>query len=141
MADIDDTEWPPYLEALVAAPANHRLLFEDDAVRVLDVAVQPGERENLHHHGWPSIMVVLTRPTYRNFDVNGNEIPPSGGTPADPRLPRALHLPPKRPHCVEVAADAPHGFHGIRIEFNLHLSSRHRQSALVKAVSPRGEFP
>ena len=68
MPESDDTEWPPHLDALVAAPANHRLLFEDDPVRVLEVTVQPGERENLHHHRWPSLMVVLARPNYRNFD-------------------------------------------------------------------------
>ena len=85
----------PRTEALAAAPANHRLLFEDDAVRVLEVTVQPGERENLHHHRWPSIMVVLARPNYRNFDADGNEIP-RGGTPASPVLPRALRLPARR---------------------------------------------
>jgi hypothetical protein len=31
-------------------------------MRVLEVAVEPGERENLHHHRWPSIMVVLASP-------------------------------------------------------------------------------
>ena len=81
MPETDEKEWPPHLDALVAAPANHRLLFEDDSVRVLEVTVEPGERENLHHHRWPSIMVVLARPNYRNFDADGNEIPPSGGTP------------------------------------------------------------
>jgi hypothetical protein len=55
MTYIDATEWPPHLEALVAAPANHRLLHEDDEVRVLEVTVEPGERENLHHYRWPSI--------------------------------------------------------------------------------------
>jgi hypothetical protein len=113
----DETEWPLHLDALVAAPANHRLLHEDDEVRVLEVTVQPGERENLHHHRWPSIMVVLARPDYRNFDADGNVIPPSGGTPASPVLPRALRLPPQRLHAIEVAADAPYGFQGIRIEF------------------------
>ena len=54
MTETDETEWPPHLEALVAAPANHRLLHEDDKVRVLEVTVQPSERENLHHHRWPS---------------------------------------------------------------------------------------
>ena len=117
MTDTDETEWPPHLDALIAAPANHRVLLEDHAVRVLEVSVEPGERENLHHHRWPSIMVVLARPSYRNFDADGNEIPPSGGAPTDPRLPRALHLPPQRPRFIEVSADAPHGFHGIRIEF------------------------
>ena len=116
MTETDETEWPPHLEALVAAPANHRLLHEDDEVRVLKVTVQPGERENLHHHRWPSIMVVLARPDYRNFDAEGNEIPPSGGTPASPVLPRAIRLPPQRAHATEVAADAPHLFRGIRFE-------------------------
>src|SRR5687767_4873400 len=116
MTKIDEAEWPPHLEALVAAPANHRLLHEDDEVRVLEVTVLPDERENLHHHRWPSIMVVLARPEYRNFNAEGHEIPPSGGTPASPALPRALRLPPQRPHYTEVAADAPHPFRGIRIE-------------------------
>jgi hypothetical protein len=86
MPDRDDKEWPPHLDALAAAPANHRLLFEDEALRVLEVTVAPGERENLHHHRWPSLMVVLARPNYRNFDADGNEIPPSGGTSTE--LPR-----------------------------------------------------
>jgi predicted metal-dependent enzyme (double-stranded beta helix superfamily) len=117
MSETDDAEWPPHLDALVAAPANHRLLLEDNAVRVLEVTVAPGERENLHHHRWPSIMVVLARPNYRNFDADGSEIPPSGGTPTSPALPRALRLPPQRLHAIEVAADAPYSFRGIRIEF------------------------
>ncbi|MBO1908166.1 hypothetical protein KHP60_20020 [Microvirga sp. 3-52] len=112
-----EAEWPPNLDALATAPANHRLLFEEDAVRVLEVAVEPGERENLHYDRWPSIMVVLARPNYRNFDADGNAFPPSGGTPTNPSLPRALRLPPQRLHAIEVAADAPHSFRGIRIEF------------------------
>ena len=117
MTKTDETEWPLHLDALVAAPANHRLLHEDDEVRVLEVTVEPGERENLHHHRWPSLMIVLARPEYRNFDADGNEIPPSGGAPTDPRLPRVVPLPPQRAHAIEVAADAPHGFRGIRVEF------------------------
>ena len=94
MSNGDDELWPPHLDALVAAPANHRLLLENDDVRILDVSVEPGERENLHHHRWPSIMVVLSRPNYRNFDADGNDIPPSGGMSAE--LPRALRLPPQQ---------------------------------------------
>jgi hypothetical protein len=59
-------------------PGNHRLLVEDDAVRVLEVTVQSGERENLHHHRWPSLMVVLARPNYRNFGADGNGDPSVG---------------------------------------------------------------
>ncbi len=123
MPEIDDAEWPPHLDALIAAPANHRLLYEDDEVRVLDVSVEPGERENLHHHRWPSLMVVLARPNYTNRDADGNVIPPAGGIPANPVLPRALRLPPQPTHAIEVDADAPHGFHGVRIEFKTPRSA------------------
>jgi hypothetical protein len=41
-------------------------------------------------------MVVLARPNYVNRDANGNVIPPAGGMPSDPVLPRALRLPPKQ---------------------------------------------
>jgi hypothetical protein len=72
MPDTNEAEWPPHLDALVAAPANHRRLFEDDAVRVLEVTVEPGERGNLHHQRWPSLKVVLARPNYRNFDAKAD---------------------------------------------------------------------
>ena len=35
MPETDEAEWPPHLDALIAAPANHRLLLEDDTMRVL----------------------------------------------------------------------------------------------------------
>ena len=89
MSENDQEEWPPELDAVIAATKNHRVLMEDDAVRVLEVTVYPGERENLHHHRWPSIMVILARPNYVNRDAKGNVIPPAGGTPADLVLPRA----------------------------------------------------
>jgi hypothetical protein len=76
---------------------------------------QIAEALNYSHHRWPSIMVVLARPNYRNFDADGNEIPLSGG--ASTELPRALRLPLQKPQFIEVAGDAPHGFRGIRIQF------------------------
>jgi hypothetical protein len=43
------------LDAMVAAPKNHQVLYEDDHVRILEVTVQPGEVENMHHHPRPSV--------------------------------------------------------------------------------------
>jgi hypothetical protein len=37
------------LDAIAAAPKNHKVLYEDDHVRVLEVTVEPGEVENMHH--------------------------------------------------------------------------------------------
>jgi hypothetical protein len=116
MADVKE-EWSPCLDAVIAAPRNHRVLMEDETIRVLEVTVDPGEREALHHHRWPSLMVVLARPSYVNRDAQGNVIPPAGGAPVDPVMPRAVRLPPQATHAIEVDAEAPHRFHGIRIEF------------------------
>jgi hypothetical protein len=50
MTETNEGEWPPRLDAVIAAPKNHRVLMEDETVRVLEVTVEPGEREALHHH-------------------------------------------------------------------------------------------
>ena len=74
MADVKE-EWSPCLDAVIAAPRNHRVLMEDETIRVLEVTVDPGEREALHHHRWPSLMVVLARPSYVNRDARGTSLP------------------------------------------------------------------
>jgi hypothetical protein len=43
------------LDAIVAAPKNHKVLYENDHVRILEVTVQPGEIENMHHHPCASV--------------------------------------------------------------------------------------
>src|SRR3981081_1890768 len=45
------------LDALAAAPNNHRVLYEDDHVRALEVTVEPGEIENMHHHPRASVFI------------------------------------------------------------------------------------
>jgi len=49
---------PDPLDPLVAAPGFHRLLVENDRVRVLDVQVAPGQFEPMHRHR-QSVIVVL----------------------------------------------------------------------------------
>ncbi len=49
---------PDRFDALVAAPGNHRVLFENDQVRVLGVTVEPGQTEPPHHHPWPSVFHI-----------------------------------------------------------------------------------
>jgi len=46
------------MDAVAAAPANHRVLLETDRVRVLDVTVEPGETEPTHAHRWPSVLHI-----------------------------------------------------------------------------------
>src|SRR5579875_2571783 len=55
-----DKWWTPRNDALVAAPQNHKLLFENDQVKVLKVTVPPGVREPLHAHRYPSVLYYIS---------------------------------------------------------------------------------
>ncbi len=105
--------WPAEQDALNAAPDNHRVILENDDLRVLEVTVRPGEREKVHHHRWPSVMIVDSRPNYKNYDKDGNEIKPA--TTAQPELPIVARLPAQAAHAIEVFDTKP--FHAIRVEF------------------------
>ena len=50
--------WPSSMDAVLAAPGSHRVLFENDDVRVLEVTIATGDREPEHTHRDPSVMVV-----------------------------------------------------------------------------------
>jgi hypothetical protein len=52
------------LDAVQAAPASHRVIFENALVRVLEVTMPPnGQSEPMHHHRWPSFFL--------DWDVGG----------------------------------------------------------------------
>ena len=63
--------WPDALDATVAAPQNHKVVLENERVRVLEVTVQPGEREPVHGHKWPSVMYVMAEDLIRDYDAEG----------------------------------------------------------------------
>jgi len=62
-----DKWWTPENDALAAAPQNHKLLFENDEVRVLEVTVQPGIREPLHAHRYPSVLYYISSAHYEGI--------------------------------------------------------------------------
>ena len=64
--------WPPELDAVVAASESHKILLENDRVRVLEVIIQPGRKEPMHQHRWFSVMVVDSPADIRYHHVNGN---------------------------------------------------------------------
>ena len=39
----DPYDWQANLDAVIAAPNNHKILMENDIVRVMEVTVAPGE--------------------------------------------------------------------------------------------------
>jgi len=66
----DPSNWGPALDAVVAAPAHHRLIYENDRLRVLEVTLEPEAEEPTHHHRWPSVFVLAGRV----FNASGKTI-------------------------------------------------------------------
>lgn len=63
--------WPESLDALEAAPESHRLLFENDAVRVLETTIAPGKTTPVHTHRWPGLLYVLSIGHFVRRDADG----------------------------------------------------------------------
>jgi hypothetical protein len=64
-------DWPEELDALVAAPKHHALLFENEVVRVLDTRVGLGDMVPLHTHRWPSALYVVSWSDFVRRDAMG----------------------------------------------------------------------
>jgi predicted metal-dependent enzyme (double-stranded beta helix superfamily) len=66
------TELAAY-DAVAAAPDNHRVVFENEKVRVLEVTIKPGEKEPFHVHPMPSVMTVITGAKLRITEATLND--------------------------------------------------------------------
>jgi hypothetical protein len=56
-ANSDPSTWDPALDAVTAAPGSHKVVFENDHLRVLEVTIEADSEEPMHHHRWPSVFV------------------------------------------------------------------------------------
>jgi hypothetical protein len=99
-ADPELWEWPDSLDALVAAAGFHRLLFENDDVRVLETRIGPGATVPLHTHRWPSVVYLLAAGRHVLRDAEGTLL---GDPQAPDLLPTgtAVWITPRLPHTVE----------------------------------------
>jgi hypothetical protein len=94
-------EWPDELDALVAAPAHHTLLLENERVRVLETRIPAGETTAVHTHRWPNVEYVVSSSDFVRRD--GEEAVLLDTRLVDrPREPRAtLWSEPLPPHSIE----------------------------------------
>lgn len=93
----DPATSPAELEATVAAPDNHKILLENDHVRVLEVTLAPGEVEPLHFHRWPSVLHILQADQWIDRDAEGKEIFDSREVPTV-QYPLTMWKGPEAPH-------------------------------------------
>lgn len=74
----DPAHWDPALDAVAAAPANHKVVFENDRLRVLEVILEPDEEEPTHHHRWPSVFVFdQVEGPIHDMNPDGSIAPPN----------------------------------------------------------------
>ena len=44
-ADLHPSTWDPALDAVIAAPKHHKVLFENDRLRVLEVTLESNDKK------------------------------------------------------------------------------------------------
>jgi hypothetical protein len=64
--------WPDSLDAVIAAPQYHRLVLENDRVRVLDTRIPAGDIVPVHTHRWPAIYYTIAAGDFVRRDGEGN---------------------------------------------------------------------
>lgn len=103
-----DRWWKPDLDATVAAPENHKILLENDEIRVLEVTVAPGARERLHVHRYPALIYLDSSPHLIEHLQDGSS------RDLGIRQPGARWLPVAQGHAMENVGNVP--LHAIRVE-------------------------
>ena len=88
------------LDAIIAAPDHHEVLFENDRVRILDTCVKPGQRTPVHAHEWPAALYVMSWSHFLRRDESGNLLADSRDRDAPP-LGAGIWIEPLPPHSVE----------------------------------------
>src|SRR5713226_4799849 len=106
--------WPDALDALIAAPENHTVLFDNECVRVVQARILPGQTVPVHTHRWPSVLFVLTWSDFVRRDHHGNVLLDTRQGWEAPKLNTPTWQEPLPPHSVENVGDAE--IHTVQVE-------------------------
>ena len=106
--------WPAELDAVIAAPEFHEVLFEDDRVRVLEGRVMPRQLVPVHTHRWGGVLYVLGSSDFVRRDAEGNVVHDTRVSKSAPRQGTATWGGPLTPHSFENVGTT--GFHTLTVE-------------------------
>jgi hypothetical protein len=122
----DKSGFPDGFDAVQAAPGSHKVIFENEFIRVLQVTLPPaGHAEPMHFHRWPSLFIGYdtggTTAHIRYHAADGKvHDQPSKQEPVHPGEWGAFWMKPEPMHSIEVVENAkpgPGGFPGwLRVE-------------------------
>jgi hypothetical protein len=101
------------MDAPLAAPASHRVVLENERVRVLEVTIEPGVREPEHTHQAASVMIVDEPAQIRYYAAGALQFESSARTGSPPGV-RVRWMEPEGPHAVQNIDQ--HRYHAVRIE-------------------------
>ena len=101
------------MDALLAAPASHHVLLENDRVRVLEVVIEPRTREPEHTHRAASVLIVDEPARIRYYAGRAMQFESPEHSGAPPAV-RVSWMEPEGPHSVENIDER--RYHAIRIE-------------------------
>ena len=93
-----DWSWPDEFDALIAAPEHHKLLLENDTVRVLDTLIRPNEITAVHTHKWPATLYILSWSDFVRYDDKNNIVVDSRNFDKSPLPSSSVWTEPLPPH-------------------------------------------
>jgi hypothetical protein len=117
----DPWPWPDSLDAMIAAPEYHRLVLENERVRVLDTRIPVGVIVPVHTHRWPAIYYTIEPGDFIRRDGEGKVLFDSRTVPGMLSASAANYIECLPPHSVENVGPAE--IHLISVELK-ELPSR-----------------
>jgi hypothetical protein len=91
--------WPDSLDAVVAAPKHHKLVFENERVRILDTRIPASDVVPVHTHRWPAVYYTIVPGEFVRRDGDGNVLLDTRVTPRFPGYAAWIESLP--PHSIE----------------------------------------
>jgi len=111
--------WPKDLDALIAAPRHHKLLFENDFVRVIDALIPPGEITEVHTHQWPASLYIISWSDFIRYDQDQNIILESKNLPGMPVPASSIWSEPLVPHALKNIGNS--DIHIVSVEIKTNI--------------------
>ncbi|MDB4901651.1 MAG: hypothetical protein JWQ63_932 [Mucilaginibacter sp.] len=99
--NIQPEHWHNELDALIVSSQHHKLLLENEFVRVLDANIPPGEMTTIHTHRFAASHIVISWSDFIRYDAEGNVLLDSRNLGKTVSTHTALWSEPLGPHALK----------------------------------------
>lgn len=109
------------LDAVAAAPEHHKVLLENDQIRVLETLLLPGEETAVHTHVWSGFLYIISWSDFVRYDGHRNVMMDSARMGAAPIPGTAILAKPIPAHSLRNVGRQ--NIHVILTEFKMAFKS------------------